>query len=145
MKLNRNWVKDSMGTHTCGRIRPGETGFKYCTVPNQRRKGEKQQIFQLRPCCFTVALLLSSALLYLLEGITRDWYIPVSWLGKRETGLLCVWWDKEEGKVWSRVFWSSWVETNRCKHSGTRAAVWRHSLGESGLHYQHYLQRKNPA
>lgn len=87
----------------CGRIRPGETGFEYCTVPYQRRKAEKQPILQLRPRCFTETLL-SSALLNLLEGITRDWYIPVSWPGKRETGPLCVWWDEEEGKVWRGVF-----------------------------------------
>lgn len=69
-------------------------------------KGEKQQVgdFELRPCCLTETLLKNSAILSLLEGITRDWYIPVSWLGNRETGPLCGWWDKEEGKVWREVF-----------------------------------------
>lgn len=59
--------------------------------------------FQLRPCCSTETLL-SSAVLSLLEGIARDWCIPVSWLGSRETEPFCVWWDKEEGKVWRKVF-----------------------------------------
>lgn len=69
----------------CGRIRPGETGFKYCTVPYQRRKREKQQIFQLRPRCFTETLL-SSALLNLLEGITRDCTFLCLGLGKGKLG-----------------------------------------------------------
>lgn len=76
---------------------------QYLNIAQCLIEGEKQQIFQLRPCCFTETLL-SSVLLNLLEGITRDWYIPVSWPGKREIGPLCVWWDKEEGKVWRGVF-----------------------------------------
>lgn len=102
--LNGHSVKDTVCRHKCiyGVVELSlvKQDVNIAQCPPER---EDQQIFQLRPCCFTETLL-SSALLNLLEGITRDWYIPVSWLGKRETGPLCVWWNKEEGKVWRGVF-----------------------------------------
>lgn len=59
-------------------------------IARRPTEGEKQvKDFKLGPCCSTETLL-RSAILHLLEGITRDWYIPVSWLGNRETGSLCV-------------------------------------------------------
>lgn len=72
----------------------------YCALPKEKNKcrsfsGGHDAL--LKP-------LLSSPILNLLEGITRDLYIPVSWLENRETGPLCVWWDKEEGEVWRKVF-----------------------------------------
>ena len=88
--LNGNSVKDTVCRHRCIYgiaeldLLKLDVNIAWCPT-----EGEKQQVwdFQLRPCCSTETLL-SSAILNLLEGITRDWYIPVSWLGNRETGPL---------------------------------------------------------
>lgn len=98
-------MKDTVCRHRCiyGVVELNllrqDVNIAQCPTEGEKQVGD----FQLRPCCSTETLL-GSAVLNLLEGITRDWYIPVSWLGNRETGPLCVWWDKEEGKVWREVF-----------------------------------------
>jgi len=104
--LNGNLVKGMVCRHRCvyGVVEldllKQDINIAWCPT-----EGEKQQVgdFQLRPCS-SAETLLSSAVLNLLEGVTRDWYIPVSWLGNRETGPLCMRWDKEEEKVWREVF-----------------------------------------